>query len=222
MEVRHVSLLITTTLLAFPGTSLTSAAQPDATSAPQSRAHILVVFPSAAHRPGDAALARALNKFFSQGWLVSVDSKTGNFTPYVSDAQALKSELDAVRALPTLASNPDLVIEQAIDRLAKFPGQRVLLVDTAGSPIKTLPTWVRGIAESHVAAYVVDGGRREQVYYDNSWGYSRGPSPQDYEFAWRRKRFDEDGVFHEVKLPAAVKDILLDGRILRDPASPAR
>jgi hypothetical protein len=180
-----------------------------ATPSPALPGHMLVVFPPGAARPGNAALVRGFARLLSQGWLVSVTRPDGTFTGYC-DRASLKDALEAKTGIRGTSMQANIDIVRAVDALAGLPGPKALLAETFPAHDKTAPAWVDALVHAKVPVYLVDGGRFDDAYYDDSWGYSRGPSPAGSDFVSKRKRYYEDGIFHEVRLSKAVKDMLSD------------
>lgn len=183
----------------------------DPTAASSLPTHLLIVLAPGARRPKDADVLRRLATILSKGWLVSVGRTDGTFTPYLTGA-SLVAALASASTQPLPAAEEDAALEQATSGLQEFPGRRVLLVDLARSDTKPSHEWLARLAESLGPVYLVDGGQREQAYYDASWGYSRGPSPTREDFVNKRMRFLDEGVFHEINFAKAVKDALRDAR----------
>ena len=173
--------------------------------------HMLVVFPPGTPRPSDATVVKSLKRVLPRGWLVSVSRSDGSFTPF-SSAATLTAALAATSAVPLNAERAVVAAQSVIETLEKFPGRRLLL-DVAGAHNKPSPQWTSLETGTHVQVYIVDGGTKKMVYYDESWGAAtRWPSPAGGDYLSKRARFYESGVFHEVKLDTAVKDILADTR----------
>ncbi|MGA8731033.1 MAG: hypothetical protein WB608_19915 [Terracidiphilus sp.] len=180
-------------------------------TSPSLSTHLLVVFPPGVRRPKNGEIIRNLARVLAKGWLVSVARSDGAFTPYSTGA-ALTAALAAASTTPLPAAQANLALLQATQELKKLPGRRVLLVDLARSATKPSHQWLAPLTESLMPIYLVDGGQRQQAFYDTSWGYSRGPSPSGVDFAYKRVRYLDDGVFHEINLAKAVKDALRDAR----------
>jgi hypothetical protein len=172
--------------------------------------HLLVVFPRGRPRPSDAYILKKLKRALARGWLVSVTRSDGSLTPYSTGA-ALAGELAAASSAHIPGRQADTALAQALETLKTFAGRRLLVVDVAKTHDKHPPAWVSLLAKTFGAIYLVDGGVRRQVYYDESWGSSGGTSPAGGEFLYKRVRFFQGGVSHEVKLGSAIKDMLKDG-----------
>ncbi len=65
---------------------------------------------------------------------------------------------------------------------------------------------------THAQAYIVDGGMIKMVFYDESWGTGEAYTPGGGDYLPKKVRYYDNGVFHEVKFSAAIKDILANAR----------
>ncbi len=172
--------------------------------------HLLVVFPRGRPRPSDAYILKKLKRALAKGWLISVTRSDGSLTPYSTGA-TLAGELAAASRAQIPGKQADTALAQALETLKTFAGRRLLVVDVAKAHDKHPPTWASLLAKTFGAIYLVDGGVRRQVYYDESWGASGGTSPAGGGFLYKRVRFFEGGISHEVRLGSAIKDMLKDG-----------
>jgi hypothetical protein len=187
---------------------VTSPSRANAAGAAGLPTHLLVVLPSGARRLNDADLVKSLNRVFSEGWLVSVNRPDGSFTPY-STADALSAALAAAPAAPLTASQVDQAAKSEIETLGSFPGRRLLLLDVTGPRDKPALQWTSLARKTRAQAYIVDGGVVEKKYVEVFEGTLQHPDLAEGYYKDVKMRA-YDGVFHEVKLAAAVKDALAD------------
>jgi hypothetical protein len=174
--------------------------------------HLLVVFPSGAQRPNDADLVKSLNRVFSEGWLVSINRPDGRFTQYSTGPDSLAAALAATPAAPLTDTQADLAAQSEIEILESYPSRRLLLLVVDIPRGKPVPLWRILAMKTHAQAYIVDGGMIKMVFYDESWGTGEAYTPGGGDYLPKKVRYSDNGVFHEVKFSAAMKDILKDAR----------
>lgn len=173
--------------------------------------HLLILFFPGTSRPSDSVILKSLQAVPSQSWLVNVERADGNMTGY-ADKMSLRRALDA-------SSASDLAFERSVGKalldLKQHPQNSVLVIDLAGSHRTGLRAWAEPIVQAHVPVYLVDGGKKMQVAYNNSWGSMNGPTPDTnnfgYEVVTKKGRYFKNGLVHEVKLKDALKDVVKYG-----------
>jgi len=169
--------------------------------------HLLLVLPPWGEERSNASIARSLKRVPTSGWLVAVLRPDGSLTDYVS-RDALKDAL-AAHALASTGSKSDSeFFEKAGADLAQLPGQKIVLIENGKGKSALYRASLKPLFSGDTAIFMVDGGENIRIPYDDSWGYSGGPSPQGDDFVIKRKPYLTAGIHHEVKLSAAVKDIV--------------
>lgn len=171
--------------------------------------HLLVLFPRGRPRPSDAFILKQLDPVWSKGWLVSVTRSDRSITPYCS-RDSLSAELAKASARPIPDEAADTALSQAILTLGSQPGRRLLLVDIALARIKSTPLWASIATKLVDTVYVVDRGKFVSIPYppDDMLPIGIGSIG-----TWNaRIRWRGQGIFHEVRLRSAVKDMISDGR----------
>ena len=170
--------------------------------------HLLVVLPPGSQEPSNAAIARSLKRIPSD-WLIAVLRPDGTTTAY-ANRDGIKDALKAVLAAhaPAGSKSEGELFEQAGAELAQLPGQKIILIKDGKGRSAVNRASLKPLFGSSAVIYLVDGGQNVRIAYNDSWGYSRGPSPQGDDFLIRRKPFVDAGIHHEVKLSSAVKDIV--------------
>lgn len=172
--------------------------------------HLLVAFAPGTERPADAELLAKLKPVLAAGWLVSVCRADGSFTAYGGEAE-LRSEL----AQHADAAKGDAGLDEvsgAIEELRAQPGYRVLLADMDGSSNDKFVRWLANTADRLSPIYVNDGGKAEMPSLPSSSGEYGGGSDLLGGRKNQKERAYTDGVFHELTLAEAVRDVLADRR----------
>ena len=161
-----------------------------------------------------------LTRVFNRGWLVSVVRPDGYETPYVPSEAALAAALST-------AAPATFDYASAFNQLAGFAGRRALIVEQGVSA--TNPAMLASARSLIPEVYRVDGGLgagRSSGQADADWDYYAGfttgaagragnppPPPAAYGQSLppqgTRGR-TANGVMHELKFAAAVKDALND------------
>ena len=190
--------------------------------------HLLVIFPAETQRPAAATFIMEMNRFFAKGWFISVSRPDGTLTPYCSNPKDLAVALAATGSLFPLAASE-------IERLAEFPGRRVLLVvensglNARAHATDTIQEWPSLARKLRVPVYAVDGGLapRHQVCYPPLVNVNvtppynlSGPPPNDSNEFSQHCVYVIDpaedqymhGIMHERKFDDAMRDVLRDAR----------
>lgn len=170
--------------------------------------HLLLVLPPGSEEPSSSAIARGMKRIPSD-WLVAVLRPDGTTTAYVN-RDGIKDALKAALAAhaPAGSKSEGELFELAGAELAQLPGQKIVLIEDRKGKSAVNRASMKPLFGSSAVIYLIDGGQNVRIAYNDSWGYSRGPSPQGDDFLLRRKPFVEGSIHHEVKLSSAVKDIV--------------
>jgi hypothetical protein len=179
--------------------------------------HALVIVPPGARGQDNAGLAHSLSKLFDAGYQVSATRSDGSFTPYVTQEAELQDALGTVPANSTAVRSAG-TIQSALDSLRNLPGKKIVLADVHRLPRRQQEEWATRLEGVGAQVYLIDGGEKKQIYYSSSWNAQTraGLPPNEGDFLAKKARYLDDGIFHEVKLRSALRDITKDSRFNLD------
>ena len=191
--------------------SLTGIAQPPRASdaagvtTQQTPVRLLILFPLAGERPGEAVLLKDLKKLPRTGWMLNVQRADGSLTGFVS-----RDGLAGALAQTAPGQDFDAQLDAAIDELVRDPQNSTVLFASKVQPTFQRPKWTYPLVQKGVPIYVVDGGQSSRVTYNEAWGYTRSGGAPSYDTEIKDMRFITGEILHEVNLKNAVKDIKKD------------
>lgn len=173
--------------------------------------HLLLLYPPGSKRPSDKYILKRLKGALARNWLVSVTRSDGSQTPYGTGA-SLAHELAAASRTHLPSEQANHAWAQSLQALESFSGRRILLVDVSKSHKKKAPGWMSCLTYALLSVHIADGGRVKRVYYDNSWGTPEPNTPLGWYIIKEKVRYFDEGIYHEVNLGSAIKEILRQSR----------
>ena len=173
-------------------------------------AYLLMAFAPGTKRPADTELLKYLKRVLAAGWQVSLCRADGTFAPFSYEAglrQMLAEHADA----PSTDAGLD-TIASAIEGLRAEPGYRVVLADLGGKPDEKFVRWLASETDRLSPVYVSDGGKTQMPYSPSAEEGYVGRANSFANAADKMERAYTEGVFHELKLAAAISHVLADAR----------
>jgi hypothetical protein len=165
--------------------------------------HLLLLYLSGVQRrPSDREIVASLSAAFQSGWSISLSRTDGSTTAYCSSAQ----ELDGALGHSSVPSaGPKSEQDAALDRLAAYPGRRVLLLGAL--PRDTKVAWLEKQVQTFGEIYLINGGRKKDIYHYFVGESPHGVTTQETVMA---NNYDGRGIANELNLVQAVKSSIND------------